>query len=102
MYRSARDRAEAAERDAEEQARLVGIGMQRELALTAKLEAAAKERDAALMDAERYRWLRGHLFAMDSDYCAPDGIGVVFKFPSDARIGKNSSLDAAIDAARKK
>ena len=40
------DRLEAAENDALEQARLNGIGAERELALMAKLEAAEKERDA--------------------------------------------------------
>ena len=39
------DRLEAAENDALEQARLNGIGAEKELALMAKLEAAAKERD---------------------------------------------------------
>lgn len=40
------DRLEAAESDALEQARLNGIGAEKELALMAKLEAAEKERDA--------------------------------------------------------
>ena len=41
------DRLEAAESEAIEQARLNGMGAERELALMAKLEAAEKERDAA-------------------------------------------------------
>ena len=40
------DRLEAAESDALEQARLNGMGSEREAALMAKLEAAEKERDA--------------------------------------------------------
>ena len=40
------DRLEAAEADALEQARLNGMGSEREAALMAKLEAAEKERDA--------------------------------------------------------
>ena len=47
------DRLEAAENDALEQARLNGIGAERELALMAKLEAAAKERDH-----EKWLWER--------------------------------------------
>ena len=42
------DRLEAAEADALEQARLNGMGAEREMALMAKLEAAEKERDALL------------------------------------------------------
>lgn len=42
------DRLDAAEADALEQARLNGMGAERELALMAKLEAAEKERDALL------------------------------------------------------
>ena len=42
------DRLEAAESDALEQARLNGIGAEKELALMAKLEAAEKERDTLL------------------------------------------------------
>lgn len=42
------DRLEAAEQDAEEQARMNGMGASREAALMAKLEAAEKERDALL------------------------------------------------------
>ena len=41
------DRLEAAESDALEQARLNGVGSEREAALMAKLEAAEKERDNA-------------------------------------------------------
>ncbi len=40
------DRLEAAESDCLEQARLNGMGSEREAALLAKLEAAEKERDA--------------------------------------------------------
>lgn len=40
------DRLEASEADALEQARLNGMGAEREMALMAKLEAAEKERDA--------------------------------------------------------
>jgi len=40
------DRLDAAEADALEQARLNGMGAERELALMAKLEAAEKEREA--------------------------------------------------------
>jgi predicted nuclease with TOPRIM domain len=78
-----RTRLEAAEADALEQARLNGMGGEREAALMAKLEAAEKERDAlqariealerqgpsvpddVRKDAERYRFLE-HLCATGS------------------------------------
>jgi hypothetical protein len=47
----AADRIEQLEAEVLEQARLLGIGGEKELALTAKLEAAEK-------DAARYRWMR--------------------------------------------
>ena len=49
------DRLEAAESDALEQARLNGMGSEREAALMAKLEAAEKERDALRAAMERSR-----------------------------------------------
>lgn len=49
------DRLEAAKSEAIEQARLNGMGAERELALMAKLEAAEKERDALRAEIERLR-----------------------------------------------
>jgi hypothetical protein len=57
------------------------------------------ERDAALADAERYRWLRPRLFAADFAYSSPPIYVINFKMPEDFQISGN--LDAAIDAARK-
>jgi hypothetical protein len=51
-------------------------------------------------DAERYRWLRPRIIGFDADFCQ-GGLGVVFKFPENSRVGIGASLDAAIDAARK-
>jgi hypothetical protein len=51
-------------------------------------------------DAERYRWLRPRIHGFDADVCH-GGLGVVFKFPENSRVGIGASLDAAIDAARK-
>jgi len=51
-------------------------------------------------DAERYRWLRPRLYGFDAEICK-NGLGVVFKFPENTRVGVGDSLDAAIDAARK-
>ncbi len=50
------DRLEAAESEALEQARLNGIGAERELALMAKLEAAEKERDALRTELNEIRY----------------------------------------------
>ena len=49
------DRLEAAESDALEQARLNGMGSEREAALLAKLEAAGKERDALRSKNHQYQ-----------------------------------------------
>ena len=49
------DRLEAAESDALEQARLNGMGSEREAALLAKLEAAEKERDALRSKNHQYQ-----------------------------------------------
>ena len=49
------DRLEAAESDALEQARLNGMGSEREAALMAKLEAAEKERDALRSKNHQYQ-----------------------------------------------
>ena len=65
-----------------------------------ELIAAKAEADALREDAERYRWLRERLYGFDADFCE-NGLGVVFKFPEDSRIGVGQALDAAIDAARK-
>ena len=46
---------EAAEKDANEQARMNGMGSERELALMAKLEAAEKERDALRAEVNVWR-----------------------------------------------
>ena len=51
-------------------------------------------------DALKYRWLRPRLYGFDADVCH-GGLGVVFKFPENTRVGVGDSLDAAIDAARK-
>jgi hypothetical protein len=64
------------------------------------LAAAKAEAEALRDDAERYRWLRERLYGFDADFCE-NGLGVVFKFPEDSRIGVGQALDAAIDAARK-
>ena len=64
------DRLEAAESDALEQARLNGVGSEREAALMAKLKAAEEERDAlrARIDemekqepVARFNWSKGKL-----------------------------------------
>ena len=60
-------------------------------ALEAKLAKVREERDAALADAERYRWLRQQNSQEVCTQCGYDGI--------ELRTGK--LLDATIDAARK-
>ena len=69
-----------------------------------KLISQLAERDEEIArlreDAERYRWLRPRIHGFDADVCH-GGLGVVFKFPENTRVGVGASLDAAIDAARK-
>jgi plasmid stabilization system protein ParE len=62
--------------------------------------AAETEIARLLEDAERYRWLRPRIHGFDADVCH-GGLGVVFKFPENSRVGIGASLDAAIDAARR-
>jgi hypothetical protein len=68
------------------------LGYQRDLA------AAKAKAEVLRVDAERYRWLRERLYGFDADFCE-NGLGVIFKFPEDSRIGVGQALDAAIDAA---
>ena len=56
------------------------------------------ERDAAVADAERYRWLAPRLFAVDFDYGGEGVSAVVFEWTQGASIG--ADLDGSIDAAR--
>lgn len=81
------DRLEAAETEVLEQARLLGIGGEKELALMAKLEAAEK-------DAARYRYLR------ESNCVTGKGVGSSVKSGWFVNLSYES-LDAAIDAAMK-
>ena len=74
-----RTRLEAAEADALEQARLNGMGGEREAALMAKLEAAEKERDA----------LRARIEALERQY--PYAFAVAF--PESSRVELVHDLD---------
>jgi len=73
-------------------------------AMLAFADEESEEKDAEIArlreDAERYRWLRPRLDGFDVDICK-NGLGVVFRFPENTRVGVGDSLDAAIDAARK-
>lgn len=53
----------------------------------------------ALVDVERYRWLRERLFGADLDWNGEGVPVILFRWPESASIGAN--LDAAIDAAMK-
>ena len=57
---------------------------------------ATAERDALLADAERYRWLRDHMWAQSSTkiYALP----ISWEYSPDVMAG--GYMDAAIDAAR--
>ena len=60
------DRIEAAESNALEQARLNGMGSEREAALMAKLEAAERERDALRAEVESWKGLAAQ-FSKEAD-----------------------------------
>ena len=86
------DRLEAAESDALEQARLNGMGSEREAALMAKLEAAEKERDElrtkiAEMEKQEPAWFideRGEpkrYHKSKADYCKYGGLDLLYALP---------------------
>lgn len=90
---SAERRAEDAEKECAQQARLVGMGAERELALMAKLEAAERERDERRKDAERYRWLRAEFRAASLDM----GGGHSWSARGSINRMRGPSFDAAVD-----
>lgn len=68
--------------------------------LQEQITALTRERDAALQDARRYRWLRPKLLAADFGYDVGDKNlpVIVFGWPPSARIG--ADLDCSIDGAQ--
>ena len=87
------DRLEDAESDALEQARLNGMGSEREAALMAKLEAAEKERDdlrakIEAMEKQEPVWFideRGapkRYHKSKADYCKYGGLDLLYALPS--------------------
>lgn len=93
------DRLEAAESDGLEQARLNGMGSEREAALTAKLEAAEKERDALrakieAMERQEPVWFideRGEpkrYHKSKADYCKYGGLDLLYALPGAQGGGK--------------
>ena len=63
------------------------------------------QRDALAKDAERYRWLRGHMFFTKREWgtYAEFPESMIFAVPVSAENKKqNDAIDAAIDAAKEK
>ena len=84
------DRLEAAESDGLEQARLNGIGAEKELALMAKLEAAEKERDELRIELKETRY--GVAVAHDTIKAMRAKIEAMEKQEPVAEIGQQYSL----------
>jgi hypothetical protein len=64
------------------------------------IDRVRQERDAAVADAERYRWLRDNVLGMDT-VADPDNMVQVWTGTDPATCVYGKTLDAAIDAARK-
>lgn len=92
---------QALQAECEEQARLNGMGAEREARLMAQVAGLQAERDALAKDAARYRWLRK---GESDDVAVVRGLGamdygmsaVVYTYSEEI---DGNDLDAAIDAA---
>jgi formate-dependent phosphoribosylglycinamide formyltransferase (GAR transformylase) len=90
--------------ECEEQARLNGMGAEREARLMAQVAELRAERDALAKDAARYRWLRdtqNSPIRGDEEYSIPGTVEPIFVSTGDgvSTAIDGEDLDAAIDAA---
>ncbi len=91
---------QALQSECEEQARLNGMGAEREARLMARVSELQAERDALAKDAARYRWLRERWGRIAEEY-EDDRMTFIGREKNDGEgwYTDPDSVDAAIDAA---
>lgn len=91
---------QALQAECEEQARLNGMGAEREARLMAQVAGLQAERDALAKDAARYRWLRERWGRIAEEY-EDDRMTFIGREKNDGEgwYTDPDSVDAAIDAA---
>lgn len=87
------------EDECNEQARLNGMGAEREARLMAEVERLRAERDALAKDAARYRWLRVRWGRTGEIYDSDTGIMIEIGDDPCGWTTDAESLDRCIDAA---